>query len=219
MRNGGSNYMRLGALALGATVALGACAKKDRTAADTAAVSTTTTTPAGGAAATTDTAMRGGAATTMGSLSDANILALISMANSNEIGTAKLAEQKATNADVKSFARDMIKDHTAMQADADKVARQLKITPEPPPGLGDEMKRKAMAMTDSLKAAPKGSAFDRQYINDQVAAHQETLDQLQQFQTTSQNVQIKELVTKSLPKVQQHLDRAKQIQGALATRA
>lgn len=224
MRTNGSNhpssYMRLSALALGAAVMLGACAKRDNANVDTAAAT------AGAPAATTtsDTAMgaagAGGAATTsMANMSDANILSVISMSNANEIGTSKLAQQKATNGDVKSFASDMVKDHTAMQGDADRLAKQLNITPESPAGVGDEMKNTAAAMSDSLKAAAKGSAFDAQYINGQVSAHQMTLDHLQQFQASTQNAQLKDLVTKAIPKVQQHLDRAKQLQSSLGTRA
>jgi len=226
MRNSGSSYMRLGALALGATVALGACAKRDNAGAgDTTAMTTSTATPATGtmsdtgsmAAGANSGAMAG--SSNMANMSDANIMSVISMSNSNEIGTSKLAQDKATSGDVKSYARDMIKDHTAMQGDADKLAQQLKVTPEAPAGLGDQMKNMAMAMSDSLKAAPKGSTFDVQYMNGQVQAHQMTLTNLQQFQTSTQNAQLKDLITKAIPKVQQHLDRAKQIQTALGTRA
>jgi putative membrane protein len=216
MRINGSNYMRLGAFALGATVALGACAKRDNAATDTAAVASPTgmldTGTTVGAGAT-------GAAATTGTMSDANIMSVISMSNSNEIGTSKLAQGKATNAQVKSFANDMVKEHTAMQGEADKLATQLNVTPEAPAGVGDEMKSTAMTMSDSLKAAAKGSAFDTQYIGGQVQAHQMTLDRLQQFQGMTQNAQLRDLITKSIPKVQQHLDRAKQIQTSLGTRA
>jgi putative membrane protein len=218
--------MRLSALALGATVALGACAKRDNAGmGDTAAMTTAAGTPAtgmsdtGSMAAGATTGATAGSSANMSNMSDANILSVISMSNSNEIGTSKLAQEKGTSGDVKSYARDMIKDHTAMQGEADKLAQQLKVTPEPPSGLGDEMKNMAMAMSDSLKAAAKGTTFDMQYINGQVQAHQMTLTHLQQFQTSTQNAQLKDLVTKAIPKVQQHLDRAKQLQTAMGTRA
>ena len=213
MRINGTHYMRLGALALGATVALGACAKRDNAATDTAMA-----TPTG----MLDTGTTVGAATgasTMGSMSDANIMSMMSMSNSNEIGTSKIAQQKGTSGDVKSFANDMVKGHTAMQGEADKLATQINVTPEPPARVGDEMKRMAMAMSDSLKAAAKGTAFDMQYINGKVQSHQMTLDNLQQFQGMTQNAQLRDLITKAIPTVQQHLDRAKQIQTAMGTRA
>ena len=217
-----SRYMRAGAVALGATLMLGACAKRDNAAATDTAMATTTMTPATGASDTGAMAggsMSGGANANMANMSDANIMSVISMSNSNEIGTSKLAQEKATNGDVKSFARDMVKEHTAMQGEADKLATQINVTPEAPAAVGDQMRTMAMQMSDSLKAAAKGSAFDTQYINGQVQMHQMTLDNLRQFQTSAQNAQLRDLVGKAIPKVQQHLDRAKQIQTAVGTRA
>ena len=223
MRNDGSTrsrYMRAGALVLGASLVLGACAKRDRGATDTT-MATTTTTPATGMSDTG--AMAGMNATPSGAagmanMSDANILAVVSLANSNEIGGAKLAQTKATSADVKSFAAEMIKDHSAMQADADKLARQLNITPEAPPSA-EQMKSEAKATSDSLKAAAKGKAFDTQYVNGEVREHESVLANLKQFEATTQNAQLKDLLGKAIPKVQQHLDRARQLQTALGTSA
>ncbi|MFL5577589.1 MAG: DUF4142 domain-containing protein [Gemmatimonadaceae bacterium] len=210
--------MQLAVLALGAAAALGACAKRESARSDTAGASTGAMMGTKG-----DTGSRGdtavGAAAAPAAMSDANIMAMIGLANANEIGTSKMAVEKGTNAAVKSFARDMIKDHTAMQGDADALAKRLNITPTPPAGAGDEMKRMAMAMSDSLKAAAKGPAFDTQYVNGQVAAHQQTLDNLQRFQTTTQNADVKNLISAALPKVQAHLDRARQLQSQVATRS
>lgn len=214
-----SRTMRVGALALGATLVLGACAKRDNAATDTTATTTTTATPATGMS---DTGAMAGAnanaSANTAAMNDANILSVISMANSNEIGAGKAAQEKATNGDVKSYANDMVKDHTAMQGEADKVAKAAGITAEPPANA-DQMKAHASAEMDSLKAAAKGNAFDTAYINAQVNDHQMVLDHLKQFQTSAQNAQLKDLVTKAIPKVQQHLDRAKQIQTKLGTRA
>ena len=221
MRNDSTNLMRVGAIALGATLVLGACAKRDNNAAtDTTATTTATTTPATGTSSDTGAMAGANASSTsnMSAMNDANILSVIGMANSNEIGAGKTAQTKATNSDVKSFANDMVKDHTAMQGDADKVAKAANITPAAPSNAS-EMKAHASAETDSLKAAAKGNAFDTAYINAQVNDHQMVLDHLKQFQSSAQNAQVKDLVTKAIPKVQEHLDRAKQIQSKLGTRA
>lgn len=210
-----SMNVRLAALALGAAVALGACAKRDKAAVDTASTSAMAGATAG---AMTDTAMRAGTPSAP-AMSDAEILAMIGMANANEIGASKMAETKATNPDVKAFAREMIHDHTSMQGEADALAKRLNVTPTPPAGAGDEMKSMAKAMSDSLKAAPKGPAFDAQYINGQVAAHQQTLTDLQRFQTMTQNADVKNLISTAIPTVETHLDRARQLQSRVSTRA
>jgi predicted outer membrane protein len=60
------------------------------------------------------------------------------MANAEEIGDGSLADSMATNANVKAFARDMVKDHRAMQGDVDKLTG---LTPTPPPNADAERQR------------------------------------------------------------------------------
>lgn len=219
---GGSHVMRRALAVAACAAALAACAKKDNAGTDTLA---TTAAPAMG----TDTAMNnmGGAnaganganasGATVAVTSDAEIMAAIGMTNTNEIGAGKMAAGKTTNADVKSYANDMVKEHTAMQADADKLAKKSNVTPKAP-AAADMMKKEAMAMMDSLKMA-KGTSFDMEYINGQVGDHQKALANLQSFQGTAQNAELKTMIQQAIPKVQQHLDRARDLQTKLNTKA
>ena len=186
---------------LGACLALAACGKKD------ADVDTTTA-----AAPRTDT---GAVATAPANapLTDANIVAAIGMANAEEIGDGSLADSMATNANVKAFARDMVKDHRAMQGDADKLAG---LTPTPPPNADAERQRAESEMA-ALRGAAKGAAFDKAYIDQQVANHQAVLDKLRQFEAQAQDNNLKALIRGAVPKVEQHLQRAKDVQGKLST--
>ena len=226
---GDSFSMRRVVSAVACAAALAACAKGDNKAASDSAANAT-------AAMRSDTGMTGmnaggtatgattggtstGAATgnAVAVTSDAEIMSVISMSNANEIGSSKLAQTKATSADVKSFAKDMVSDHTAMQADADKLAKNAKITPTAP-SAATQLKAEAAAMMDSLKTA-KGATFDQQYIAGQVADHQKALSNLQSYQASAQNAELKNLIQQAIPKVQQHLDRARDLQNKLGTKA
>ena len=186
---------------LGACLALAACGKKDADVDTTAAATPRTDT---GAVATTPA---------NAPMTDANIVAAIGMANAEEIGDGSLADSLATNANVKAFARDMVKDHRAMQGDADKLAG---LTPTPPPNADAERQRAAGEMA-ALRGAAKGAAFDKAYIDQQVANHQAVLDKLRQFETQAQDSSLKALIRSAVPKVEQHLQRAKDVQGKLST--
>ena len=70
-------------------------------------------------------------------------------------------------------------------------------------------------MTQQLSTAAKGEAFDRQYVDGQVQAHQQTLTELQAMQNTA-NADVKALIQKAIPKVQAHLDEATRLQGSLS---
>jgi putative membrane protein len=51
-------------------------------------------------------------------------------ANSGEIQIAKLAETKATNAEVKAYATMLVTDHTKMLDDVNALATKLTVTPD-----------------------------------------------------------------------------------------
>ncbi|HEU4708042.1 MAG TPA: DUF4142 domain-containing protein, partial [Methylophilaceae bacterium] len=63
------------------------------------------------------------------SLNDAEIIQVLHVADAGEIQAAKLAKSKATNPDVKKFAEQMIKEHTAMDVKVGKLQRKLKLRP------------------------------------------------------------------------------------------
>src|SRR5262249_47327335 len=60
---------------------------------------------------------------------DANIAAVLQTANQNEIGVAQTATAKTQNAEVKSFAEDMIKTHTDALKQTGDAAAKANITP------------------------------------------------------------------------------------------
>ncbi|HET7458905.1 MAG TPA: DUF4142 domain-containing protein [Gemmatimonadaceae bacterium] len=218
---GGSLSMRRALAVAACAAALAACAKKDNTTTDTLA---TTAAPAMGTdtamsnmSASSSTAANNAAGATVAVTSDAEILSAIGMTNTMEIGEGKLAASKAKSADVKSFANDMVKDHTTMQGDADKLAKKANLTPAAP-AAATQMKAEATAMMDSLKAAT-GTTFDQQYIAGQVGDHQKALANLQSFESKAQNAELKSMIQQAIPKVQQHLDRAKELQTKLGTKA
>ena len=217
---GGSLSMRRALAVAACAAALGACAKGDKNA-GTDTLGTSAAPAMGSDTMAASTSAANATAATTASVpvtSDAEILSVIGMANASEIGEGKLAQTKATNADVKSFAGDMVKDHMAMQSDADKLAKNANITPAAP-SAATQMKAEATAMMDSLKAAAKGATFDQQYIAGQVADHQKVLSNLQSYQGTAQNAELKNLIQQAIPKVQQHLDKARDLQSKLGTKA
>ena len=193
------------ALALGVLAA--ACGGGDKANTDTTAAT------AGGdttTLATTPAPAAGGA-----TMTDPNIVAMVSASNAAEIAAGETAQRKATNAQVKSFAADMVREHRAMQKMADSLTQantQLVAQARP---AADSAQNAMRASSDSLTNAPRGAAFDRMYMAQQVASHQKTLQDLNNFQTMAQDQSLRTLVQGAIPKVQQHLDRARQIQTSL----
>ena len=143
-----------------------------------------------------------------------NALALIGLANGAEVQTGQIAREKATSAEVREYAKMLVTDHQAMQKEADELATRASLTPQPPP-QADQKRAAGDQMVQQLTAAAKGPAFDRSFVEGQIQAHQQTLTELQQLQTSVDNADVKALIEKAIPKVQDHLARAQKLQGGL----
>jgi putative membrane protein len=146
-------------------------------------------------------------------MTDANILAVLDAANVADSSDGSVAATKGTSADVKAFGRDMVKDHHALHAEGQALARKLNVTPGMP--AGDNSVAAAAAWHDSLVAMPKGAAFDKAYIDHEVTAHEQVLQKAQAADAAAQNAELKAMIPKAAAKVQEHLDQAKKVQSKL----
>jgi len=190
-----------------------AAARADSTAVASGAVTTDS------AAGTTGSTMAGttgaaGSATTAGAgattLGDADIANVIHEVNAGEIAAGKIAQTKASNADVKAYAREMVTAHTALDKKGVKISGQTAATNA---AMRDSVVNANKAMSSQLQSAGSGAEFDRAYLDGQVTGHQNTLSFLQQAQNQAQNADLKQMITTAIPDVQQHLERARALQS------
>jgi putative membrane protein len=165
---------------------------------------------AGATASPTGTGSNAGTSSSSGTLSDADITSVIHEVNAGEIAAGKLASTKATNNDVKSFARDMVKDHSAMDGKDEKLASGGASS-----SAADSVTKANTATSEQLKSAGSGAAFDKAYIDAQVTGHENALAFLQRAQTSAQSADLKKLVAAAIPDVQKHLDRARSLQSKI----
>jgi putative membrane protein len=194
-----------GVALLGACALWAACSKSGNQADTTAAMSADTTK----AAATTPPPAP--------TLTDANIAALLDEANAADSANGSLAASKGTKASVKDFGRMMMRDHHSLRKQGQDLAKKLNLTPQAP--ANDTLPAMAQKLADSLKATPKGAAFDKLYIDDEVGVHQYVLNLLQTAQGAAQDTSLKALITKAQPLIQAHLTKAQDIQSKLNSTA
>jgi putative membrane protein len=205
-----------GTLAVGfvAVGVLAACNSSNRNADRDQSQAASADTSADTAAADTGKAP---AAASQGVLTDANIVALLDGANKADSAGGALAAKKATNAEVKAFARLMMSEHHALRAAGQALAKQLGVEPKAPerdplaPYVANEMK--------TLQSTAKGAEFDRTYIDNEVSVHQAVLDLANQARVTTQTPQLKELIEKAIPVIRKHLDQATALQKKLTPAA
>jgi len=192
-----------------AALATGACKGRTNTAdtgqAGTAATSDTSTTAM---AAPADTATAAKAP-----LTDANIVALLDEANKSDSAAGAFALKKASDKDVKAFAKMMMGEHHALRVDGLALAKKLKITPEAP--ADDPVKAAGSSEMSALQSAGSGAAFDKTYIDQEVTIHKAVIDLAQKAHDEAQSAELKALIEKAKPVLQKHLDRAEALQQRL----
>jgi len=147
-------------------------------------------------------------------LTDPEVAHVAVTANSIDIDMAKFAQTRTTNGAVKQFAATMITDHTAVNEQAAALAKKLGVTP------ADN------AVSQSLESGAKqaratleplhGKAFDRAYMDREVAYHQAVLDAIDKLLIpTTDNAELKQLLTAVRPAVATHLEHAKHLRMEL----
>jgi putative membrane protein len=146
-------------------------------------------------------------------INDAQIASIVVTANQVDIDAGKLARTSA-NADVKKFAQLMIDDHTGVNKSATDLVTRLKVTPEDNP-TSQSLKSGGDKNIAHLKTL-KGAAFDKAYIEHEVAYHQQVIDAIDKTLIPgAQNADLKALLVKVRPAFVAHLEHAKQLQSTV----
>jgi putative membrane protein len=145
-------------------------------------------------------------------LTDAEVVQVLHVANEGEIKAAQAAKAKAQRADVKQFAEHMLKDHTAMDGKVKALQQKLGLTPKDSV-LSRALQAKANTAIATLKPL-KGEAFDKGYIMSQVSMHGDVIEAARDsLLPSAQNAELKALLQESGPKIEAHLQHAKELQG------
>ncbi|RYZ60531.1 MAG: DUF4142 domain-containing protein [Proteobacteria bacterium] len=156
------------------------------------------------------------AATTAAPLNDGQILSILELANQGEIDQAKLAVKNSSDKTVKNYATMMIDDHGKVLKDMKAIAKKIKIK-----ATDSEAKSGMVQAHDQslnrLKAL-KAREFDKAYMTDQVAMHQELLELIDSTLLIAvANPDLKSLIQKIRPSIESHFDKAQAIQNALSS--
>jgi putative membrane protein len=124
-----------------------------------------------------------------------------------EVEAGKLALEKGTAADVKTFADMMVKDHTLANTKLKAIADSKKLDVSDDAQLLD----KAKSMILELRSA---KSFDQAYANNQVKAHEATIKLFEDEAATGKDAELKAFATETLPKLKEHLSHAKELAKA-----
>ena len=126
----------------------------------------------------------------------------------NEIAKSKLAEQKATEPEVKKFAMHMVKEHTEVNNKIVEMARKKSIAL---PATLDAVSSATLARMASLS----GSDFDKAYMMAQIGAHKDALHLFEHEAHKGMDSDLKEMAHKTVPALMAHTKMAYEVAGEM----
>jgi putative membrane protein len=148
-------------------------------------------------------------------LSDPQIATVALTAHQIDADRGKLAQKKTKNAQVKQFADQMVTDHTAGANEVLALAKKLGVKPEES-AVTKSLKDGASETTTKLGKL-KGPAFDKAYVDAEVAYHLAVIDAVNKVLLPAvKNPEVKKALEDAGPTLQGHLVHAQQLQASLA---
>jgi putative membrane protein len=145
-----------------------------------------------------------------GKLNDAAIVGIFDAANTWDISTGTLASKKATRQDVKDFGKQLAGDHKTVQQQGRDLAKKLGV--KPTPVAKDFALKKDFDDTMKKLNGLKGPAFDKAFLEHEVAYHKALIDAVTtQFLPAIQNAELKAFVEKVAPAFQGHMAMAENL--------
>ena len=128
-----------------------------------------------------------------------------------EVEASKLAASKATNTQVKSFAQQMVDDHSKANDELKALAASKGVTLPTEPSMAQKAKLKLLQGAD-------GANFDKRYAESfGVKAHEDTVSLFQKESQKAKDAEVKAWAEKTLPTLQHHLEMAKDMDKSVKT--
>lgn len=140
--------------------------------------------------------------------SDAEFATKAAVGGMAEVELGKLALTKATNEQLKEFAKMMVSDHGKANEELMLIAKKKNITL---PAAVDEDHQKKMNELDKKS----GKDFDKAYAEAMVDGHKKTLKLMQDEAKDGKDADIKAFASKTTPVVQTHLDMINKIHDSM----
>jgi len=145
---------------------------------------------------------------------DPQIAHIAYTAGSIDIAAGKQALARSHNKAVRGFAEEMVRDHQAVNDKALALVKKLHVTPED--NATSQALTKGAAAERAKLAKLSGAAFDREYVNNEVAYHKTVNGALENTLIPSaKNGELKSLLETGLTLFREHLAHAEMIAKGL----
>jgi putative membrane protein len=125
--------------------------------------------------------------------------------NSLEVALGRVAESRAENSEVKSFAERMVEDHNTMNREWTDLARRNRMTVAVV-DFGPNGKQTIDRLEDL-----DGTEFDQAYMSEMLRQHEEDLAAFERMASSASSSNVKQLAQNGVPTIREHLSLARQV--------
>jgi putative membrane protein len=147
------------------------------------------------------------------SLNDGQLAAVIVAIHQGEIQQATLAQSKAKSPDVRKLATQLATSHQTALAKDQMLFSQLQITPTDN-AISQQLTSDVQNQMSTLQSL-RGRDFDRDFVDQQIKAHNEALELIDRMMPSAKNPQLKANLLALRPKLQDHLQQVQAVQQKL----
>jgi len=138
------------------------------------------------------------------SASDKEFMKSVAETDMLEAHFGQMAQDQASRQDVKDYGQMLVTDHTANYNDLNTLATKAGIDI---PKAINATDNKTIARFASLK----GAAFDHRFLAEMIQGHEKAIAEFKREEAHGEDADVKTFATNTLPKLQEHLDKAKDL--------
>ena len=146
---------------------------------------------------------------------NAELTGFINAYNDAEIEMGQMAATKATDTQVRDFARRIVSEHQGLKTAVTSTSRTIGITPAAPADDEDLAEDHQEGMRD-LQAMARGREFDRAFIDHEITMHRRVLDEIEDAIGRNRNTEINTLLESARTGVRGHLETAEELRQRLS---
>lgn len=153
----------------------------------------------------------GGASSTMGTKArmsaDQKFVTMAATGGMAEVELGKLAQQQASDPQVKSFAAKMVEDHSKANDQLKQLASSKNMQ------LPTTLDKAHQKMADKMRTM-QGAEFDKAYMKAMLADHKKDVAAYTKASKSAKDPDVKAFAAQTLPTLQGHLSMVQSMQGA-----
>jgi putative membrane protein len=146
---------------------------------------------------------------------DSRILSILHNASEAEIKAGRLAQERGTTDAVRNFGRQLVADHTALDAKVMMRAREAGAALMTPSELeraaGNDPRPPAEDPVAILQGL-NGTAFEEAFAQKMYQGHTELISTVEAARPNVQKPKVRQLLDETLPELRKHRDMAKNLQ-------